>query len=339
MGCTIYDIAHATGLSIATISRVINNQGKVKPETSERVWQAIEELGYIPSAPARRLASKINHTLGLFMGNMLTNQFESTYQLRFMSGVVSVAGEFGYDVLIDSSKNYEQNFMKPRNVDGLIFPSLSGQTQYVEKLIGQNFPLTYAGIRQPFDKLGQNVYGGYHLYRKEIMDLLVQRGYRKIVLMEDGLDRRDPLVIQKLREVVDSMHHRLVQDGGYCRVAGYKFLSPEQLASQTQELFSQPDPPDALCLDSTECYITIYEELLKMGLRVPEDLAVVATSHSRSIGLMYSPPLTCVFQDAFEMGDRCARLLIRQIEKPDLPVDQSVPWEFIERGTLPLQKK
>lgn len=96
---TIEDVAESAGVSIATVSRVINKRGTVAPHTAKRVWEAIAKLDYVPHAAARGLASSKTHTIGMILSNT-GNHFLSS----LLKGVASCVTENGYTLLIYSTQ-------------------------------------------------------------------------------------------------------------------------------------------------------------------------------------------------------------------------------------------
>lgn len=334
MGCTIYDISQTTGYSIATISRVINNQGLVKPQTRDKILKVIDEMGYEPSVMAQGLANNSAHVIGLAMGELLSAYTEATYSLLLMNGVVSVAGPRGYGVLIEGQEALAQSSVRRRHVDGWVFMSVNNRQGLPKQLLQQSLPFVYAGIQQPFDTQGHNIYGGFHLYKQEMLDVLYGRGYRNVLLFEHRFHNRDTILISKLQKSVAEFGQQDPSEQAQCRLIDYDHRRVEEFKKTFLELMQGPNRPDALCLDTSQLYVTIHEMLQELGIRVPDDIGIIVASHSKSAEAQFSPPLTSVYLDAFEMGKRCAELLINQLEKSDAEVDRYVPYQFIERESL-----
>ena len=141
---SIRDIATRAGVSIATVSRAVNGISTVNPELARKVWQAIEEVGYLPNTQARALVSGRSHTLGLIVSE-ITNPFFPELVQEFE--YVAVAQ--GYEVLIGST-NYEpartESLMRrvlQRNVDGVAVMTFGVEEQLVKKLVEREFPLVF----------------------------------------------------------------------------------------------------------------------------------------------------------------------------------------------------
>ncbi len=140
---SIRDIASRAGVSIATVSRTVNGISTVNPELARKVWQAIEEVGYLPNTQARALVSGRSHTLGLIVSE-ITNPFFPELVQEFEYLAVAQ----GYEVLIGST-NYEasrtESLMRrvlQRNVDGVAVMTFGVEEELVQKLVEREFPLS-----------------------------------------------------------------------------------------------------------------------------------------------------------------------------------------------------
>ena len=178
MKVTIYDVAREAGLSIATVSRVINGKGGVTPKSEKKIRDAIAHLGYLPDASAQGLASSLVNTIGL----VLSGSVSSSYYVQFLDGAEHAARERGFDLLLTSTYGTPDEFVRTvktrHKVDGLLFP---GATEYVQSFYEAGFPIVYAGHRYPWDEKRMHVYGGFSGYRKEALQLLFTRGCRKVI--------------------------------------------------------------------------------------------------------------------------------------------------------------
>ena len=108
MKVTIYDVAREAGLSIATVSRVINGKGGVTPKSERKIRDAIAKLGYLPDASAQGLASSLVNTIGL----VLQGSVSSSYYIQFLDGAENAARERGFEVLLTSPYGTPEAFSK-----------------------------------------------------------------------------------------------------------------------------------------------------------------------------------------------------------------------------------
>lgn len=122
MTVTIYDVAREAGVSMATVSRVVNNNPNVKPQTRKKVYEAIERLGYRPNAVARGLASKKTTTVGVVIPDISNSIFA-----EIARGIEDIANMYHYNIILcNADKRKEKeirviNTLLEKQVDGLLF--------------------------------------------------------------------------------------------------------------------------------------------------------------------------------------------------------------------------
>ena len=174
------------------------------------------------------------------------------------------------------------------------------------------------------------MYGCFHLYRLDAIDGLYRRGYRRIAMMETEETGHDKLLFQRLTDMVEEVNRQYAGDGFSCRI----FYSGLDRAKIREALSAYE--PDAAFLCGVEHYMVYSDSFSGLGLRVPEDLAVIAASHSKHGGLEYEPTVSTMFLDSYEMGQRAAALLIREIENAETPLsaERKVPYTFIDRQSV-----
>lgn len=332
---TIYDVARETGLSIATVSRVINKKGKVKPETEEKVRSAITRLQYNPNFSAKGLAANKTYIISLMMNRMFTAKRESQYVIRFINGVLLAAGQHNYEVLIRNvsldTKGAREESFSPQT-DGAIFPTAPGNELEIQALLKKKFPVVYAGERAPFDDIGCNIYGGFHLYRKTALEILFQKGYRNVVMLETFRETEieTNVLYHKTMQMIAEMRNNYRDDGFRCTVVDYS-----QGFETFRVLLESTDRPDAVFINEMENYYLLSEVLNEFHLEVPKDIAVVATSHSKGGGTEFKPAISCIYLNAFEMGRKSGELLMKMIHQEEDDGDHTVEYQYIERESLP----
>lgn len=328
---TIYDVARETGLSIATVSRVINGTGKVKEETRQRVLAAIKRLEYEPSMMAKGLAASTTHILNLSIRAGLLRNDHSQYVIRFINGVLSAAAVREYHVLV-TNKGFVTNgaFSGNQQTDGVIFAFVAGNEEEIKQHIVEKKPVVYAGIRQPFDQTGHEVYGGFHLYRREALRELHRRGYRNVAMIENKADSRDRILGEKLVEIVEEANGAYQADGFSCRIVDHATTREE-----IEALLQSSDRPDALFLCDVSLGPMFSEVFQSLHIKVPEEIGILATSHSKHGGMEQWPQLSTMYVDSFEMGSRAVELLIDEIEGNTTGGrNRAVGHTLIERETL-----
>lgn len=329
MKVTIYDVAREAGLSIATVSRVINGKGGVTPKSERKIRTAIEELGYIPDASAQGLASSLVNTIGVATAG---GQISGRYYVQFLSGAECAARERGYDLLLTSTFGMPEEFVRTvrtrHKMDGIIFPSVS---DYAAALYQAHFPVVYTGHHQPWDEKRLHVYGGFSGYRKEALELLASKGCRKILFLESNLVK------------TADKNHRIIKD--FMTASGF---SPDQIEyvdgndqpdrdfwRKIEERLSSDDPPDGLFITDDQYCPQVYTLAAKYARSIPEDLKVVSVIQDPADGVLLRPALTSFLVHSYQMGYNAAVKLIQLIQGES--VDDTltyVPYSLIERESV-----
>lgn len=331
MKVTIYDVAREAGLSIATVSRVINGKGGVTPKSEKKIRDAISRLGYFPDASAQGLASSLVNTIGLVLNGSIASNY---YYIQFLDGAEHAARERGFDLLLMSTYGTPVEFARSiqtrRKIDGILFANFG---PYVQPIYESGFPVSYAGRRQPFDVRRVHVYGGFSGYRKEALSLLFSKGCRQIIYLDNkyptpGLDAQNEKVIEEF----------VSANGLKPSQVEYMVMTPqttEDVFAKLEALFASDKRPDGIfCVDDNYCP-QLYNIALKCNLSIPKDLKVVTSIHNLIQGKLLRPALTAYLVDAYQMGYNAIVKLI-QIIQGGIPDDQLtyVPYSLIERDSV-----
>ncbi len=310
---TIYDVAKKAGVSSMTVSRVINGKRDVKPETREKVLKAIEEIGYVPNSLARSFVLQKTKTIGLVITD-ITNPFFTT----LARGVEDTAMNNQFSVIFcntDEDPEKELLYLEVlarKRVDGVILASASGKRTPLKSLFIKNIPVVLIdrGI-EGLDDLdvvkGDSVQGSYLLTKH-----LISLGHRwiGIIVGDRNISTAEDRVEGYRRALAESgilVDENLIKFSRYSRDGGY---------NSTKELLSLEDRPTAIFGGNNFIAIGALVAIRELGLKVPEDIALVSFDDIESLSQVY-PFFTVVNQPAYSMGVIAAELLIRRIEGMD----------------------
>ena len=306
---TIKDVAKRAGVSPMTVSRVLNNASNVKPSTREKVLEAVEELGYVPSGVAKSLRSKRTHTLALLVPDG-ANAFWTTVA----RGVEDAAQDRGYSVLLcntDENPTKQQNYLDVvirQQVDGVVIAACDTDAQNLDKLRRARIPTVaidrYIKGWDVDTVMGDSIAGARALVRH-----LIGLGHQRIAMLSGPATTStasDRVVGYRiaLDEAGLAYDPRLVKEGEY------RALSGERL---TQQLLGEGLAPTAIFAANNALLLGAIVALEKRGLRVPQDIALVCfgdlpnTSH-------FFPFLTVADFASYEMGVNAAQLLFSRLE-------------------------
>ncbi|CAM3083847.1 LacI family DNA-binding transcriptional regulator [Paenibacillus taichungensis] len=328
---TIYDIAKKANVSAMTVSKVINQTGRISPATRERVQQVIEELGYIPNSNARSLVLQRTQMLSLLITD-ITNPFYTT----LARGAEDAANLRGYRLLFsnsdedyDKEKNYVETILSTR-VDGVLFaPAGDRSLNHLKQLQERNIPFvildrTVPGITSDVIA-GDSRDGALQLIR-----YLTNLGHRYIALVNGSSEvstarLREEGYMEGLREA------ELPFDEGLILRTGYRDFSDEV---GIDSLLAHQHKPTAIFAANNMLAIGVIRLLRKRGLRVPEDISVVCFD-DLDLASAFDPFLTVAAQPAYDFGAIGMQMLIDRIEgkAPEEPQTVIMPSELRIRAS------
>ena len=317
----LIDVAKAAGVSIATVSRVLNNPETVNADTQQRVQQAIKSLNFRPSRVAQRLRSKGGNSkiIGLVLPDI-----QNPFYVEVIRGIEEVMYEHGYAAIMCNFAQDEKrerlylDILKSESIDGMIVAPVHGRDQKVAHLVQSGLPIVcidrgLTGVEADV-VLVDNQQGAY-----DAVSHLIKLGHRRIAYIS-GLPQ---IPTSKARLAGYEMAFReqgLVVDEELIKYGDSKHESGMKL---TEELLALPTPPTALFTGNNLITLGALETIHRQGLKIPEEIALVGFDDMYwSISL--NPPLTAVRQPGFEMGKRAAELLFQRIKDPSRPTAKVV---------------
>ena len=322
---TIKDVAKRAGVSVTTVSRVLNNRGYISEATRKKVYKAMAELDYHPNEVARSLFRKKSNIIGLIVPTVAHPFFG-----ELTSYLETYAYSRGYKVLIcnsqlDESKEQEYIWMLRRNqVDGIIMASHTLEVEEYKKL---NLPVVsfdrFISSRIPY-VTSDNYQGG-----KLAAELLLERGCTKIAHMCGSLDL-DMLANQRhqaFMTVADGKkipYFTVETDVNVFEVIEYEELLTDLLSTH-------PDI-DGLFLNSDIMALAAMKVCSKLGKRIPQDMKIIGYDDV-SIASLVSPQITTIRQPLAKMSELSVELIEDLVNKKPVSVGNCLPVELVERGT------
>jgi len=307
---TIKDVAKQAGVSISTVSHVINETRFVSEELIERVQTAMAELQYQPNTLARGLRKGDTHTLGLIVPDN-SNPFFA----KIAHTIEDLGFKNGYSVILCNSHgdlDREATYLKLLNskqVDGIIFISAGGDPEHLEELINRNIPVVVTDRDvdvNPVDVvLVDSEAGGYQATR-HLLDL----GHTKIACVT-GPTELNPSAARfygyknALRAAGIPIDQQYVINGDFQVEGGERAIA---------ELFSLESPPSAVFLCNDMMAFGAFRALRKMDLLVPGDVSIIGYDDIEFSSII-TPALTTVAQPLFEIAQTAVEMLINRIHQ------------------------
>ena len=309
-------VAEKAGVSIATVSRVINNSPNVNPETRIKVQQIIKELKYTPNRVAKRLRNR-NASSNLL--GVLIPDIQNPFYVEVLRGIEDIAYANKYAIIMCNFSQDEKkqqlylDILQSESVDGLIAAPTSEHDQKVVQLVKSGLPIVcvdrgLADVEVDV-VLVENKQGAF-----QAVNHLAKAGYKRIAYIS-GLSQipssqqREQGYIKALEDNGITIDRSLIKYGDSRHESGVKLC---------KELLDLPNPPDAIFTGNNLITLGALETIHNNNLRIPEDIAIVGFDDMYwSISL--NPPLTAVRQPAYEIGRRAAEQLISRISDPSRP--------------------
>lgn len=322
-GATLHDVAAHAGVSIATVSRVVRNMGRVSPETRQRVLESIAELRYQPNESGRALVNRRHDTLGLVIPGLIGPFFAEVVQ-----GCTEIALEHHKGVLVFSTHHLpntrDQIMALVGRVDGLAIMGGTISEELLTRLKATGCPLVLVS-QHPVDDIPtvrvDNTTGTRALLRHLIED----HGYRRFAFAGDISGSPD--ASDRWSAVVGALREAGLTQPETPIPVPFNYSAGPDAAGMVLGL---DELPDALVCGNDEIAIATIGALRSRGVRVPEDIAV--TGWDDIMSAMHSAPsLTTVQQFPRELGHHAARTLLSRIAGEDVVNDDVLPTRLVIR--------
>jgi len=327
---SITKIAKMANVSIATVSRVINNTGYVKKETRERVLKVVQELSYQPNAVARSLKKGKTSLIGFIVPDISNSFF--TALAKGIEGVISKEG-FNL-ILCNSENNVEKELayiqaLSEKRVEGIILAPIGKYEDYrtlssYKKLpivLVDNYPL---GLDLDV-VITDNIKGAYLLTK-----YLIELGHTRIGIITGPLNQLTGIgrllgYKRALEELNVKIQEDLIQEGDFKFVSGYNL---------TKKLLSLKPTPTAIFAANNLMSIGAMVAIKEVGLNIPEDISLVAFDDIDLLPLV-NPPITVMSQPTEKIGAIAAELILKRIKGEKRGKQEKIILEskFIERAS------
>lgn len=315
---TIRDVAEAAGVSVSTVSRVLNNKDDVSPETYQKVRAVIEEMNYTSSLAARGIRSRRMHLIGLIVPDV-----GAPYSVQVMKGINRAIAEDGYELILytggdarkESAASQERRYVSLMSSisDGVIVvtpTATSFATNSPVVVIDPNME------RPDYPAVTATNYTG----ALTLMEYLIGLGHRRVGFIGGRPELQS--AVQRLQGYRDGLRRagipldpELIQAGDYTEETGFRCA---------QRLLALPRPPTAIFAANDQSAIGVLRAAREAGLNVPDDLSVAGFDNIPE-AVYVRPALTTVDQSIDKMSYMAAKMLIGLIRGE---VPESNPYEI-----------
>ncbi len=314
----INDIALKTGLSITTVSRVLNGkaeQFRIGKKSQQKIYDAAKELNYVPNQFAANLRTGKSNTIGIIVPS-LNNPFFAD----LTSNINAEIRKYGYATMIsDSDENIdnekiELQQMMSWNIDGLIIAPCGSQWDHLKKAYDRGLPIIcidryFEGMDVPYVST-DNYNGAYNAAMH-----LIEYGHTAIACIQ-GVQHSTPNRL-RVRGFIDAMNQ-----SGLCdyTVTGDDF-SLQNGYLETQLLFQQKKKPTAIFALSNTIALGCMKALKEMDIRIPEDISLITFDDNPYLEYLETP-LSCIAQPVNDISKIAIKFLFAQIHNEENNVKQ-----------------
>ena len=330
---SLKDLAKECGVSVATVSKALNDQPDIAAATRERIRAAARRMGYLPNAAARALKTNRTYNLGVLFVDERQSGLTHEYFSAVLDSFKVQVEKLGYDITF-VNRNLGGRTMTYlehchyRGVDGAVIACVDFNDPQVLELVNSRLPVVT--IDHVFNNraavVSDNVRG-----MEELVRYVYAKGHRRIAFIHGERTTVTENRLTGFYRACDALGLEIPEE--YVREGVYN--DPDRCAELTRELLQLPEPPTCILMPDDFSSIGGGNAIRRMGLRLPEDVSAAAYDGIPLASVM-SPPLTTYRQDTAAIGATAAAKLIELIEKPRTAlVDRIlIPGHLIEGASV-----
>ncbi|MFC4100485.1 LacI family DNA-binding transcriptional regulator [Paenibacillus xanthanilyticus] len=329
---TIKDVAKIAGVSPSTVSRVVSGNPRISRETTRKVKEIMDELGYHPNIMAKSLVSKTTQTLGILLPRPAEELFLNFFFGELIRGIVTQATKAGYDMLMTTvTSDHDEletisRLVRGARVDGLILLSSRKHDPVIEFLKQHNFPFVLVGRSEEFPDIisidNNNVQAAF-----EATNHFIAQGHERIgfvsgppnlVVSQD----RQLGYMQALKEAGLESRSEWIVEGDVLQESGFRAMS---------FFMSLPERPTALVVFDDLLAFGVLRGLTELGYSVPSDMSLVSFNNL-PLSELASTPISSIDIGTYQLGYTATHSLLRAVHDEPLPQNQIViPHRLIVR--------
>ncbi len=309
---TIYDVAREAGVSMATVSRVVNENQNVKETTKKKVLEVIERLDYRPNAVARGLASKRTTTVGVIIPDVTNLYFSSLAR-----GIDDIAAMYKYNIILansDQSTHQEVkvlNNLLSKQVDGIIYMGTTITDELYKEMLRSKTPVVLAGTMDQLHEI-PSVNIDYKTATEEATDLIVSNGHKQVAFITGTLKNTsfNDLRLKGYRESLEKV------DITFNEKNVYEIPLTYQAGEHVVDKLLAKGYTAAVVVDD-EVAVGMINSLADHGVKVPEEFEVI-TSNNSKLTKLTRPCLSSIAPPLYDIGAVSMRLLTKIMHKEEI---------------------
>ncbi len=310
---SIKDIASECGVSIATVSKALNDHSDVSGSTKAMIRETAKKMGYLPNSQARALKTNRTYNLGVLFVERASSGLTHSHFAAVLNGFKNEAEANGYDITFinrstgGNTMSYYEHCMF-RGVDGVVVACVDDfEDDGVTELLHSKVPsvtIDYVSKGNPA-VISDNAHG-----MRMIAEYVCKMGHKKIAYIYGDTSKVTSIRLESFRKTLENMGVEVNED----YIVQGKYHDPESTERLTKELVGLKDPPTCIIMPDDFSALGGLTALEKLGMSVPEDISI-AGYDGITLARFLHPRLTTYQQDTERIGAEAARQLIAMIRK------------------------
>ncbi len=325
------DISAACGVSVATVSKALNNHDDIGKATKQHIKKVAKEMGYLPNLSARALKTNKTYNIGVLFADESQSGLTHDYFANVLDSFKNTAEGRGYDITFLNCNKTRKNRLsylehsRYRGLDGIVIACINFRDPEVIELLQSSLPVVTIDyvFADTITVMSNNIQG-----MQDLISYIFEMGHRKIAYIHGN----DNTVTTNRLSSFYHMAEKLGLDipDEYIRPAAYRDM--RKAAQQTEKLLKLKDRPTCILYPDDFAAIGGINVIEAYGLHIPEDISV-AGYDGLNIASQFEPKLTTIRQDTKSIGRIAAERLIDLIEKPRTTlIEQITVQGVLEKG-------
>lgn len=323
---SIKDIAIKCGVSIATVSKALNNHNDVSSYTKQLVCETAKQMGYLPNSQARALKTNKTYNIGVLFVDKANSGLTHNYFSHVLDGFKVEAEKKGYDITFISSQiggrtmTYLEH-CRYRNVDGIMVACVDFYANEVLELLESNIPLVTIDF---ITSKNNYVISDNYLGMEQIVDYIYSMGHKKIAYIYGEDSQVTSQRLDSFQNTMKKYNLEIIPD--YIKQGRYHDIKMTE--TLTKQMLNIANPPTCIIMPDDFSALGGLNAIADKGLVVPNDISIVGYDGIMLTQLI-NPHITTIKQNTREIGKKAAELLTSLIKKEEVSNNNN---EFVIKG-------
>lgn len=321
------DIANVCGVSVATVSKALNNHKDIGEETKEHIKKVAKEMGYFPNSAAKALKTNRTNNIGVLFVDDARSGLTHDYFSEVLDSFKRTAEQQGYDITFINCCKTRVNKMsylehaRYRGFDGVVIACIDFNDPEVLELVQSDIPVVTIDhiFNNRISVISDNIKG-----MRDLLLHVYNKGHRKIAYIHGADSAVTRSRLSSFYKTAEELG--LVVPDEYVKEAAYR--STKGTYRATQELLDLPNPPTCILYPDDFASFGGIKAIRERGMNIPEDISIAGYDGIR-VGRRLEPQLTTLHQNTKKIGAMAAEELINLIERPKITLIQPIVVEGV----------